>query len=299
MLRQRIAAVNVDVDSLYLYYRIHGLDDSGAADAVWERGVTRFMELFDQVGLKATFFVVGQDLAQVPSALPVAEALVRAGHELASHSHTHPYNMSRLGQARILEEVTRAREAIGAVRGKDVVGFRAPGYVINDAVLDALNDSGYRYDTSLFPCPPYYLAKAAIMGLMRLQGRRSESILDAPSVMWAKTEPHRRRGVIEFPVTVLPYARLPFIGTSLLMMGRRGYDVIRPWLSQRRFVNLEFHGIDLCDLQADRIDPVLSKQPDLRVPLSEKWMLFRRVLADLKDGWGVRTLEEIAESLER
>ena len=44
---RRAAAVNVDVDSLYLYYRIHGLDDAHAADAVWERGVARFAELFD------------------------------------------------------------------------------------------------------------------------------------------------------------------------------------------------------------------------------------------------------------
>ena len=132
------------------------------------------------------------------------------------------------------------------------------------------------------------------MGMMKLRGRTSESILDRPSIMWAKTRPHTRDGVREFPVTVLPWLRAPFIGTSLLMMGERGYGWIRPWLRRAPFVNLEFHGIDMCDLERDGIDPVLLKQPDLRVPLVDKESLFRRVLTDLRDGWGVETLEGLA-----
>ena len=34
---------------------------------------------------------------------------------------------------------------------------------------------GYRYDSSTFPAVPYYLAKAAVMGGMRLLGRRSHA----------------------------------------------------------------------------------------------------------------------------
>ena len=114
--------------------------------------------------------------------------------------------------------------------------------------------------------------------------------------MWAKSRPHQRRGLVEFPVTVLPWLRAPFIGTSLLMMGHRGYGMIRPWVRATPFVNLEFHGIDLCDLEEDGIDPALLKQPDLRVPLADKQALFRRVLTDLRDDWGVETLETLVAS---
>ena len=290
---ERWAAVNVDIDSLALYYRIHGLDESAATDVVWTRGVPRFLELFDALGIKATFFCVAADCESSVEARQQAEALVAEGHELASHSYSHPYDLTRRSMDEIADEVQRSREVLSQVRGAPVVGFRAPGYTMNDTLWEALEEAGYHYDSSIFPCPPYYLAKAAVLASMRLRGKRSESILDHPSVMWAKTTPHRRGRINEFPVSVLPWLRAPFIGTSLLMMGERGYRLIRPWLKRAPFVNLEFHGIDMCDLERDGIDPALLKQPDLRVPLRAKEALFRRVLSDLRDGWGVQTLEAL------
>ncbi len=290
----RCAAVNVDVDSLRLYYRIHGLDEASATDVVWTRGVPRFAALFSELGIKGTFFCVASDLEASPEARQQAEALVAEGHELASHTWSHPYDFTRQSRQAIARELKQARDLLSEVRGTPVVGFRAPGYVMNDAVFAELASEGYAYDSSLFPCPPYYLAKAAVLGSMALRGRRSESILDRPSVMWSKTTPHWHKGVFEFPITVLPWLRAPFIGTSLLMMGQRGYGMIRPWLGRVPFVNLEFHGIDMCDLEIDGIDPVLLKQPDLRVSLADKEALFRRVLTDLRDEWGVETLEGLA-----
>src|SRR5690606_21180469 len=113
----RAAAVNVDVDSLYLYYRIHGLDEARATDVVWERGVVRFAELFAELGIPATFFVVAQDLERSAAARRVAGELAAAGHELGSHSFTHPYDLTRLGRAAIADELARAEDAISAVSG--------------------------------------------------------------------------------------------------------------------------------------------------------------------------------------
>ncbi|TNF27747.1 MAG: polysaccharide deacetylase [Deltaproteobacteria bacterium] len=293
----RAAAINVDIDSLYLYYRIHGLDEAGATDAVWERGVIRFAELFDELGVKATFFVVAQDLERSAAARRIAGELAAAGHELGSHTFSHPYDLTRLGRAAIADEIDRAHDAISAVRGAPVRGFRAPGYTITREVLELLAERGYAYDSSLFPAPPYYLAKAAYLAMLRVTGRKSQSILDHPSVMWQRRTPHMRHGLLEIPVTVLPWLRVHVIGTSLLQLGERGYSVIRPWLRQVEVVNLELHGIDLCDLETDGIDPVLKTQPDLRVDLATKLRLFRRVFTDLRDGWGVDTLEALAPRL--
>ncbi|MCA9515421.1 MAG: polysaccharide deacetylase family protein [Myxococcales bacterium] len=292
----RAAAVNVDVDSLYLYYRIHGLDEARATDVVWERGVVRFAELFAELGVAATFFVVAQDLDR-PGPRRVAEALAQAGHELGSHSHTHPYDLTRLGRATMADELARAEDAISAVSGRPVRGFRAPGYTVTRELLELLAERGYAYDSSLFPAPPYYLAKAAYMAWLRVRGRKSQSILDRPSIMWQRRTPHRRHGLLEIPVTVLPWLRLHVIGTSLLQLGERGYGVIAPWLRRVDLVNLELHGIDLCDLAEDGIDPALRTQPDLRVDLATKLALFRRVFTDLRDGWGVDTLESLSGRL--
>jgi hypothetical protein len=197
----------------------------------------------------------------------------------------------------IAEELDRAQEIITDVAGRPAVGFRAPGYTLTTELLELLAERDYAYDSSLFPCPPYYLAKASVMGLLKLRGRPSASILDRPSVMWQRRNPHRRSGILEIPITVLPGLRFPLIGTSLVMMGAGGYRLIRPWMRTLSFVNLEFHGIDLCGLEEDGLDPALLRQPDMRVPLEKKRALFRSVLEDLTSGWRVDTLENLAGSL--
>ena len=291
------AAINVDIDSLHLYYRIHGLDEARATNAVWERGVVRFAELFDELGVQATFFVVASDLERWPAARKIAEDLVAAGHELASHSLTHPYDLVRQHDRAVRTKLETSRQILSDVRGTPCVGFRAPGYTMTPRVLALLREAGYTYDSSIFPSPPYYLAKLAVLAGMAVRGKRSESIVGPPSVMWESRLPNKRDGLVELPVTVLPVVRAPFIGTSLLMMGRRGYGLVKRVLGAVPFVNLELHGIDLCDLEADGIDPVLLKQPDLRVPLADKLALFREVFSDLRDRWGVDTLERLAPQL--
>lgn len=288
------AAVNVDVDSLYLYYRLHDLDEATATNAVWERGVVRFRELFAELGISATFFVVSSDLERWPAARAICADLAQDGHEIASHSHTHPYDLTRWEPAAIADELARSREMLSEVRGRQVTGFRAPGYTMDRAMYELLAAEGYAYSSSVFPCPPYYLAKAAVMAKMRLTGKRSQAILGhARWVFNRRLLPHDVDGLREFPITALPWLRFPFIGTSLLMMGARGYRLFRGQVMRRPFVNLEFHGIDLCDLDQDGIDPVLLKQPDLRVSLEEKLALFRAVLTDLRDQHGVHTLEAL------
>ncbi len=44
------------------------------------------------------------------------------------------------------------------------VGFRAPGYTSTRTVFDALELESVAYDSSVFPCPAYYGAKAAAIG---------------------------------------------------------------------------------------------------------------------------------------
>lgn len=288
----RCAAVSVDVDSLYLYYRIHGLDEDAATNAVWEKGVTRFAELFDEVGVKGTFFVVASDLERYPEARKIAEDLVAAGHEIGSHTWSHPYDLTLQSEALITEEVDKAHALLSELRGSPVQGFRAPGYHMTDAVYRALVKSDYLYSSSIFPSPPYYLAKVSIMALMRLVGKQSQAIAGDPRIMVASRYPHHRRSLLELPITVLPGIRFPIIGTSLILLGKRGMRLLRPMIKRIDFFNLEFHGIDLCDAEIDGIN--LSSQPDLKVALKDKRAAIKDTLEHMRDHWETAPLEHLA-----
>ncbi len=310
---RRRAAVNVDVDGLYLYDRIHGHAGSAgnAADfsardhdpKAWTKGVTRFLDLFARTNVPATFFVVAQDLAH-PDVRAVLADCVAAGHEIGSHSLTHPYSLSRLPAAQMNVELQTARKQLQDATGQAVSGFRAPGYVLSDALLRAIADAGHTYDSSRFPCPPYQLAKAAVIGLYRTQGRPSGSIPEWPNVWFGKRTPYidrlsDGRALVELPIATLPGTRLPYIGTSLIAMGALGFDAVSPLLARTDWLNFECHAIDLTDHVGDEIPARLAVQPDQRVPLAKKWPLFVRALEQLARHHEVRTLGNWAESPDR
>lgn len=295
----KIGAVNVDVDGLHLYYQIHGISPASGRNlpSVWETGVVRFLDLFRELGIRATFFVVTEDLAERKNR-DIAERALREGHELASHSHTHPYDLVKKTSAEIEHELRLSKQALQELGlGTHDIGFRAPGYNTSPQLLDLVAQHGFRYDSSLFPCPPYILAKAAFLLAYRVQRRPSRSIVSDWRSAFGNPHPHRLQTLSgqtlwEFPITVLPAIRFPVIGTSLITMGRPGFRLIQPLLSQLAFVNLEFHAIDMTDPAGDGIDPVLRRQPDQRVPLAEKEQLFRECLRFLTHGWEIRTLME-------
>ena len=63
----RLCSVSVDLDALGCYYRIHALPGAPpepARFAVLRRCLPRFADLFARHGVRATFFVVGQDLEE-------------------------------------------------------------------------------------------------------------------------------------------------------------------------------------------------------------------------------------------
>src|SRR5206468_2003853 len=81
--------------------------------------------------------------------------------------------------------------AIEDACGRRPRGFRAPGYTLSPALLDAVRDRGYAYDSSLLPSPPYYALKAAALLAYALRGRKSQSILGGVGQLFAPRGPHR------------------------------------------------------------------------------------------------------------
>lgn len=296
---RRIGNISVDLDSLHLYYRIHGIDVPEGVPSVYETGVSRFLDLFQELDVRATLFVVAEDALR-PENRRILERAVREGHELASHSYSHPYELIRLDPEAIQEELRKAEEILQELRGgKPVAGFRAPGYNTSPELLRQLSQRGYRYDSSFFPCPAYYAAKASILGLYRVIGKPSQSILGSPGVVLSSRHPHRLReynNLLEFPMTVTPLVRFPVIGTSLIGMGQTGWKVAHASLRSTPFVQIEFHAIDMTDHQEDGIDDVLLRQPDQRVPLREKIETFRRAIQDLKQSREMDTLENLSSA---
>ena len=280
-------SIGVDVDSLWHYYRIHGLDESQASDHAWSHGVPRFIELFNDLNIPATFYCVAEDIERSPACHNALIDLAQNDFEIGNHSWRHPYALTQLTVEESSKEIVEGKHRLEAVIDQGVVGFRAPGYHTSSSLHHPLVESGHRYESSAFPCAPYYLAKAMVMGGMRLLGRRSQSILGSPRLLAAPHQPYlagpcspyRQARITEgpqlahFPISV--WYGLPLIGTLFALLGPRlshylGLAVARSLRSRPRHLTLEFHAADLLSLTEDRLDPLLRVQPDLKKTLAHK-----------------------------
>jgi peptidoglycan/xylan/chitin deacetylase (PgdA/CDA1 family) len=304
----RLAAISVDLDEIPCYAEIHGLPKpSGpAARAIYEKALPRLARLFDDEGVPATFFVIGRDL-EGPEGEENAERLAELagrGHELGNHSLSHRYDLTRLDRDTVRREIEGGAQRIADATGVRPVGFRAPGYTIDDAVFEVLRELGVRYDSSVFPCPPYWSAKAAAMGAIRIAGRRSRSILDDPRVLLSPADPYRvgapywsrGAGPVELPIGVTRGPRLPYIGTSVVLAGAVGARVLTRAIVGRPLVNLELHGIDLADADEDGLGFLTRHQPDLRRTAAAKEAALRAAIGTLRRaGYAFVTLAEAAE----
>ena len=312
-MRLRLASVSVDLDPLRCYSQIHGQapPEGPLADVILRRALPRLLALFDRFSIKATLFVVGEDLSLSPPGRALLAEAAAAGHELGNHSHTHPYNLARLPRAELEREIGSCHAALRSLhpQGRPPLGFRAPGYELSAELFDVLEAHGYRYDTSIWPCPPYYLAKLGVMGLMALRGRRSASIVGRPQAQLGPTQPYRpdprrpwqrgQAGLVELPVAVTKTLRLPAIGTFLLLSERLRHLLLRGMRDQP-FFNLELHGIDLIDAVSDSIPAALvDRQPDLRVSLATKLAALSETFEALRDRCEILPLHEVAEQVQR
>jgi hypothetical protein len=285
-------AVGVDVDHLKHYYRIHGLDDASATGAAFAVGVPRFVELFAELGIPATFYCVSEDLAE-PGVPERVRATVAAGHEIGNHSWHHLYDLTRRPADERRAEVGEGRRQLEAAAGAPVTGFRAPGYTLSPGLLADVAATGHTYDSSVFPCVPYYSAKALVMGLLALRGRPSKSILGPPSALLAPRGPHRVGGLQEYPISVA--AGLPMLGTAFTALGETG-SLAAVALAWRLLphVTVEFHAVDLLALADDGLDPRLVAQPDLRTSVAKKRRIFRKALGFLAERSQAVRLDRLA-----
>ncbi len=314
-------AVSIDLDGISCYYRIHGLGPSPAEleHTILERALPRAAALFAEHGLHVTWFVIGRD-ADAVAVLPDRaartanaarlKALAERGDELGNHSYSHPYDLARLDSATIDGEVENCDRVLRSITGGYVRGFRAPGYDVSPAMLDTLARLSYRYDSSIFPAPGYYAAKAAVMTALAAIGRPSGAVLTNPRALAAPADPYRpsmtapwRRGqapIVELPIAVTPWTRVPAIGTTILIAPAWARTRLLDAMAKRKFFNLELHGIDFADADKDGIPGLLvDRQPDLRVPIDAKLERISNVLTTVRERWDFATLAEVAADTQR
>lgn len=101
-------------------------------------------------GVKATFFMLGRLALKYPEEL---KKIAAAGHEIASHGHTHK-SLWRMTGKEFALDLKLSREAIEAACGKAPLGYRSPTWSLRGRekeFLPLIKEAGFSYDSSLYP----------------------------------------------------------------------------------------------------------------------------------------------------
>jgi polysaccharide deacetylase family sporulation protein PdaB len=99
----------------------------------------QILDVLDQKGAKATFFVLGREVEKNPQ---IAARIVQEGHVIGNHGYSHTV-LTRLSSSQISLELARANNAISAATGVQPRLLRPVGGAFNQTVLNTAAQNGY------------------------------------------------------------------------------------------------------------------------------------------------------------
>ena len=148
-----VNAMTIDVEDYFQVSVFDGVVPRHRWESLESRvcaNTERLLTIFEDAGVRATFFVLGSVGERFPY---LVRRIASLGHEIASHGYGHRL-VYDLTPAAFREDLRRAKAALELAAGVPVVAYRAPSYSITPRslwALDVLIEEGYKYDTSIFP----------------------------------------------------------------------------------------------------------------------------------------------------
>jgi polysaccharide deacetylase family protein (PEP-CTERM system associated) len=115
-----------------------------------EKNTIKLLELLEVNKCTATFFVLGS-IAKEHSLL--LRKIIANGHEIASHGYSHSLVYEQTVDE-FYEDIRRTKLLLEDTIGKEVLGYRAPGFSITEKTpwaFEKIVEAGYKYDSSIFP----------------------------------------------------------------------------------------------------------------------------------------------------
>lgn len=200
-------ALTIDFEDWYQGLEIPHTQWAGYEDRVVPAG-RRLLGLLEEMGTRATFFVLGYVAEQHPE---IVREIAAAGHEIGTHGYSHTLIYQQTPDL-FRSEMDRSIKLLEDLTGKQVLGHRAPFFSITrDSLwaLEVLGELGIRYDSSIFPVLNYRYG-----------------IEDAPR--WPYTLAAGAQNLMEFPISTWK-----LLGRNLPIAGG-AYFRIYPYAFTRR-----------------------------------------------------------------
>lgn len=163
-----------------LIRRRFGATDWTQPGPALERQTQALLRLLDELGVKATFFVLGMAARGHPR---LVQAVAQRGHEIGCHGDAHLPVHSQT-PAEFAADLRAARATIEELTGAAPLGYRAPAFSItrdSPWAYDVLVEQGFAYDASQHDSPRIRRRARPTTGAPH---RLGESLWELPVAVW-------------------------------------------------------------------------------------------------------------------
>ena len=300
-----LASMSLDLDDQWSYMKVHG--DKGWDEYPSYLGIVIpfVLDLLDELNIKITFFIVGQDAA-IEKNHEILKSITERGHEIGNHSFHHESWLKTYSKEKIEDEIIRAEEAILTATGVKTRCFRGPGFSWSNDLLEVLQKRGYAFDASILPTyisplmRMYYfwnskLTKEERESRKELFGSYKEGFYPLKPFSWKLGND---KSLLEIPVTTMPVFKLPFHLSYLLYISGYSYGLMKMYLSfslcmckiTKTSPSILLHPLDL--ISGDRV-PQLAFFPGMNIPTEQKAKVFKYALARIQKDFDILPMLEL------
>ena len=146
-------ALSVDIEDWFqvgAFEKVIDRADWDGLESRVERNSDAVCALFDEAGVKGTFFTLGWVAERFPALI---RRIADAGHEVASHGWDHK-RVFMMSPEEFRSDLSKARQTLENATGNSVTGYRAPSFSIDSRTPwahEVLADEGYAYSSSVAP----------------------------------------------------------------------------------------------------------------------------------------------------
>jgi len=294
-----LASMSLDLDDQWSYMKVHGDEGWENHPSYLDIVVPFVLDLLDELKIKITFFIVGQDAA-IEKNHTVLRMIIERGHEIGNHSFHHESWLKTYSKEKIEEEIIRAEDAIFEATGIRTRCFRGPGFSWSNDLLEVLQKRNYTFDASILPTyisplmRMYYfwnsrLTKEERESRKELFGSYKEGFYSLKPFNWRL---NNEQTLLEIPVTTMPVFKIPFHLSYLLYISGYSMFLMKAYLNFSLFLckltktapSVLLHPLDL--ISGDKV-PQLSFFPGMDIETEKKSEVFKYVLSRIKKDFEV------------
>ena len=301
-----LASLSLDLDDQWSYMKVHGDDGWDLYPSYLDIVVPFFLDIFDEMNIKITFFIVGQDAA-IEKNHNILKSIVDRGHEIGNHSFHHESWLKTYSKEKIENEIILAEDAIFKATGQRSRCFRGPGFSWSNDLLEVLEKRNYIFDASILPTyisplmRKYYFWKSKLSKEEResrkeLFGSFKEGFYSLKPFKWKLKN---GGSLLEIPVTTMPVFKIPFHLSYLLFISGFSMLLMKAYLNFSLFMckltrtspSILLHPLDL--ISGDKV-PQLAFFPGMNMKTEKKIEVFKYALLQISKKFTVLPMLKFA-----